>query len=453
MLLEYYQKNYQFNDLSSEDIIKLMEEPYLIREITNAFQISEKEFQNVRKKLGISNFILENIIRNIEAVLHYLDCQNRYFSERIRKKIVDNLVPIFLNSIPKKSFYYQELMKTDFSREKVLHNIQEKDIDLEYRWKNLSVILTNVEKKLNLYLEEEQKNLFHNNFQKKYQWLCEEVTKGKFFYKEDLTYDLLFELSIVENISDFQIASIFQMKKSEVKYLRKKKGLYNVIQTRLSYFPEQVIYSLEQNQKRLAIASNYEYEFVLNGILKSYSVKQNKKISDLTVNAHDTIFHVHYSNEDYNFKQTQKKQKEHSSKRNQQKEAKVKRLHGKIGEQIVFQAERNRLKSLGLIDLAKKVKLITQVDKDTTLDGMGYDLLSFNEQGEPIYIEVKTSYGKKDQPFFISQKEIDFLQQKNASHKFLYYVLIDQSEVTIKIISSQDLAKFHFTPVLYKISN
>lgn len=97
--------------------------------------------------------------------------------------------------------------------------------------------------------------------------------------------------------------------------------------------------------------------------------------------------------------------------------------------------------------------MIAQVDKDTTLDGMGYDLLSFNEQGEPIYIEVKTSYGKKDQPFFISQKEIDFLQQNNASHKFLYYVLIDQSEVTIKIISSQDLAKFHFTPVLYKISN
>lgn len=63
---------------------------------------------------------------------------------------------------------------------------------------------------------------------------------------------------------------------------------------------------------------------------------------------------------------------------------------GFLGEQIVLDTEKNRLKDYP--DLAKKVEHISQ----TRGDGLGYDILSFDTYGNPIYIEVKTTtQGKK----------------------------------------------------------
>ena len=40
-------------------------------------------------------------------------------------------------------------------------------------------------------------------------------------------------------------------------------------------------------------------------------------------------------------------------------------------------------------------------------DGLGYDIISFDENGEELYLEVKTTNADRTTPFFISQNELD----------------------------------------------
>lgn len=47
--LQTYANEHNINDLSSEEIIKLMIKPYCIGEIAEAFNITEKEFKNIKK--------------------------------------------------------------------------------------------------------------------------------------------------------------------------------------------------------------------------------------------------------------------------------------------------------------------------------------------------------------------------------------------------------------------
>ena len=116
-----------------------------------------------------------------------------------------------------------------------------------------------------------------------------------------------------------------------------------------------------------------------------------------------------------------------------------------------------RLTKIGLGDLVDDVQLVAQVDEDITFDGVGYDLISFNEFRERICIEVKTSYGNKDKPFFISSKEIETMKGLKAEHNckycLIYYVLIDDVNVTIKNIYPYDLDNIKLEPILYKVKS
>lgn len=67
-----------------------------------------------------------------------------------------------------------------------------------------------------------------------------------------------------------------------------------------------------------------------------------------------------------------------------------KRRHeiGQFGELYVVEYERNKLRRLGKSDLANKVKRMSQENV-----GIGYDVLSFNDDGQEKYIEVKATSG------------------------------------------------------------
>ena len=62
------------------------------------------------------------------------------------------------------------------------------------------------------------------------------------------------------------------------------------------------------------------------------------------------------------------------------------KLIGNQGEDIVFLAEKRALRENGKPDLAKKVEAICKTD-----DGAGYDILSFELDGTPKRIEVKST--------------------------------------------------------------
>lgn len=77
------------------------------------------------------------------------------------------------------------------------------------------------------------------------------------------------------------------------------------------------------------------------------------------------------------------------------------RALGKKGEELILQFERSRLNQ-ERPDLAKKIKWVSQEDGD----GAGFDILSFEPNGEERLIEVKTTIGYQKTPFFISANEL-----------------------------------------------
>ena len=90
---------------------------------------------------------------------------------------------------------------------------------------------------------------------------------------------------------------------------------------------------------------------------------------------------------------------------------------GLNGEQLVFDYEKWRLDKLGQPKLAKEVKWMSK-DKG---DGLGYDILSKNTNGEDIFIEVKSTTLGKETPIYFSKTENDF-SNDNGKAFHLYRV-------------------------------
>jgi hypothetical protein len=77
---------------------------------------------------------------------------------------------------------------------------------------------------------------------------------------------------------------------------------------------------------------------------------------------------------------------------------------GLAGEELVLQYEHWRLNKLGHPKLADRVEHVSQ----TKVDGLGYDVLSFDVTGRERFIEVKTTAFGKETPFFVTRNELNF---------------------------------------------
>jgi hypothetical protein len=79
------------------------------------------------------------------------------------------------------------------------------------------------------------------------------------------------------------------------------------------------------------------------------------------------------------------------------------RLLGHLGERFAVEVEKRRLLSFGRDDLASKVEWVAV----TCGDGMGFDVLSFDESSDSEqFIEVKTTGLGKHFPFYVSANEV-----------------------------------------------
>lgn len=90
---------------------------------------------------------------------------------------------------------------------------------------------------------------------------------------------------------------------------------------------------------------------------------------------------------------------------------------GQAGEEFVVDLERRRLFDESRPDLARKVRWVAMEDGD----GAGFDVLSFDARGEERLIEVKTTNGAAQTPFFITRNEMDVAIERSA-HWHLYRV-------------------------------
>jgi hypothetical protein len=80
---------------------------------------------------------------------------------------------------------------------------------------------------------------------------------------------------------------------------------------------------------------------------------------------------------------------------------------GKAGEAFVIDLEKHRLKQGNRADLAGKVRWTSAEEGD----GAGYDVASFNLEGKPRLIEVKTTNGSARTPFFITRNEFSVARE------------------------------------------
>lgn len=90
---------------------------------------------------------------------------------------------------------------------------------------------------------------------------------------------------------------------------------------------------------------------------------------------------------------------------------------GKLGEELVLAYEKEQLVAAGRKDLADQVEHTSFIIGD----GTGYDIKSFNPDGQFKYIEVKTTTGGEYTDFYITLRELLF-SEENAQRYYLYRV-------------------------------
>jgi hypothetical protein len=119
---------------------------------------------------------------------------------------------------------------------------------------------------------------------------------------------------------------------------------------------------------------------------------------------------------------------------------------GKLGEQWVVNVEKRRLLEVGRDDLANKVEWMS----DTSGDGLGYDVLSFDEAKDAEkLIEVKTTGLGKFFPFYVSANEVRCSEA--VPEKFHLYRVFDFARTAHLYVLPGSLAvSCRLDPVMYR---
>ena len=124
---------------------------------------------------------------------------------------------------------------------------------------------------------------------------------------------------------------------------------------------------------------------------------------------------------------------------------------GDAGEKYVYEFEKNKLERLGLSDLANKI--VKQYEDLSFFPG--YDIQSFDELGNKIFIEVKSTKGKNKNYFEISDNEIRAAKELGDSYH-IYQVtnaLTDPkiSTVISNLYNYEEQDKLLIEPMVYKV--
>lgn len=124
---------------------------------------------------------------------------------------------------------------------------------------------------------------------------------------------------------------------------------------------------------------------------------------------------------------------------------KKRRITGSKGEEIAVAMEQEFFISINRKDLADKVRHVS-VERG---DGLGYDILSFFEDGRGKYIEVKSTTTTLNSPYYLSKNELQFLKD-HSKDSFIYRFLISGGIPQVKTYSSEEVLEINeITPVQY----
>ena len=122
---------------------------------------------------------------------------------------------------------------------------------------------------------------------------------------------------------------------------------------------------------------------------------------------------------------------------------------GDLGELWVMKYEIEKLKLANKHSLIDKVKHISKDEGD----GTGFDILSFDKDGNKMLIEVKTTKGKRNSTFFVTQHELE--RSKIEKDNYFLYRLYNYNELhdtADLLIIKGDLTTICEFPTIYKIN-
>ncbi|WP_372999120.1 DUF3883 domain-containing protein [Lutispora sp.] len=123
---------------------------------------------------------------------------------------------------------------------------------------------------------------------------------------------------------------------------------------------------------------------------------------------------------------------------------------GKLGEAYVYKREKERLKGKKLADLVS--------DKPSAFPQYGYDILSYTDDGEEIYIEVKTEPRDKENDFFLTDTErrIGEKYTREGKKYWVYRVhnILAEDEAEVRVDIIKDIFNnpmYEFSPYSWRI--
>lgn len=117
---------------------------------------------------------------------------------------------------------------------------------------------------------------------------------------------------------------------------------------------------------------------------------------------------------------------------------------GDCGEELVKDYERKKLLEKGLHNLAEKVEI--------KKDGEGYDILSFDEYGNEIFIEVKTTEKAEKTPFYLSLNEYLFADRHRQQYViYRLYNYNDEKNHADFFIIEDPINQLLFQPTQYQV--
>ena len=127
---------------------------------------------------------------------------------------------------------------------------------------------------------------------------------------------------------------------------------------------------------------------------------------------------------------------------------------GDQGEEFVLEFEIDRLVktlSIGRVKATQNVQHLSRLQGD----GLGYDISSINDDGSSRYIEVKTTSGGFNRPFYMSENERRFFEVYGDT-AFIYRVYNFDKQSRhgdVSIISSSELfSDFTFDTTTWKVT-
>lgn len=122
---------------------------------------------------------------------------------------------------------------------------------------------------------------------------------------------------------------------------------------------------------------------------------------------------------------------------------------GRLGEEKVIEYEKNFLINNGRSDLANYVQ---QISKKSISEG--YDILSFDINGNKKFIEVTSSKSNTD-CFYLTDNELNVARQLNVQYWIYKVILHENGEVTIKQFNNPankiDTGDWDMSPLNYLI--